>query len=86
MSGVSNPAEATLPPIGTISDVALRRLCKTCKSQERSLTLPPELKMCVNPALPVNLVSGTRKFPCVIARGHDELCGWIGSRWEPKGQ
>lgn len=72
-------------PPGILADVAKRRLCRTCRHQERSLTLPAELRMCVQPDLPVCLVTGKRKFPCIIARGHDQLCGWMGLKWEVRG-
>lgn len=71
-------------PAGILAQFAVRRLCKTCVHQERSLTLPPLQKNCIHPLLPVNLVNGERKFPCMIARGYQELCGWLGERWEPK--
>jgi hypothetical protein len=39
---------------------------------------------CLHPGNPINLVTGTRVFPCIVARGYDQLCGWIGMRWERK--
>lgn len=88
--------EATLPPAAAprgvpalstdiMAAMATRRLCKICKHQERSLTLAPEYKLCLHPTMPLNLVTGTRKFPCVIARGYDQLCGYMGTKWEPRG-
>lgn len=74
------------PADSALAHFAVKRLCKTCVHQERSFTLPPLSKNCIHPLLPVNLVTGERKFPCIIARGYDQLCGWLGQKWEYKGQ
>lgn len=74
------------PADSALAHFAVKRLCKTCKHQERSLTLPPLSKNCIHPLLPINLVTGERRFPCMIARGYDQLCGWLGAKWEYKGK
>lgn len=61
---------------------ASRRLCKTCKHISKGVTQSLDYAQCVNPWLPVNLVTGQRRFPCIIARGYDALCGPLGQKWE----
>lgn len=61
------------------------RLCATCKHREAKLSLPTELHPCRRPGLPLNLASGKTAFPCIIARGYDELCGPVGQYWEYRG-
>lgn len=72
-------------PAGVLAQLAAKRLCRTCTHQERSLVLQAEFKLCAHPLMPINLVTGGRKFPCVIARGYDALCGPMGAKWEFKG-
>jgi hypothetical protein len=36
--------------------------------------------------LPINLINGTRIFPCFIARGYEGLCGEKGRFWEACGK
>lgn len=58
-------------------------LCCDCKWAVRGLGTWT-YATCTHPALPVNLVSGRRVFPCVITRGYEELCGRSGVRFRPR--
>lgn len=69
-------------PAGFLARVAAGRLCKDCSFQEKNLTRPASLKDCIHPILPLNLVTGERKFPCIIARGYEQLCGPLGAKWQ----
>ncbi len=69
---------------GAMQALALQRLCKTCKHSYKALTKNWSEAECLRPGLPVNLVNGERRFPCVIARGYAPLCGSLGVFWERK--
>lgn len=64
--------------------LAVMRLCRDCKSHSKSITQSPLMALCKDSELPVNLVTGDRIFPCIIARGYDQLCGPLGRRWKYK--
>lgn len=67
-------------PVVPIMDTPIH-FCSECKYAVKRLGYPfDDWAKCTHPALPVNLVNGRRVFPCVIARGYQELCGPTG-RW-----
>jgi hypothetical protein len=66
------------PIKSAMQTLSLTRLCKTCRHAEKPLMANWLQATCVRQNLPVNLVTGERKFPCIIARGYVELCGPLG--------
>ena len=60
------------------------RLCRGCRHAYRPLGRSWDAADCLRPGLPVNLVTGLRRFPCIIARGYPQLCGPVGAAWESR--
>jgi hypothetical protein len=59
-------------------------LCIDCRWYDKKLTQPKLLGECLAPKLPINLITGDRRFPCIIARGYDALCGVAAQHWEKR--
>lgn len=66
--------------------IAAGRLCIKCSHSERPGMLQQRDRICKHPELPMNLVDGSNKFPCIIARGYNQLCGPLGLRWRYNGK
>lgn len=61
------------------------KLCRDCRHAVRpAIGMSWDYAKCVHPLNPLNLVTGQKVFPCVIARGFDQLCGWMGVKWEKR--
>lgn len=58
------------------------KLCVDCKHRRKVLGVSSDFARCERPGLPLNLVTGTRAFPAIIARGYEPLCGPEGLFWE----
>lgn len=78
------PAEDTARQQEALHQFALSRLCRTCRWGTKPALGNWTYANCTNPELPVNYVTGERVFPCVIARGYEQLCGVLGGKWQAR--
>lgn len=82
---VSAPAEAPAgnraPPVNVTVEL---KLCRNCRHAERPIGQGIDWAKCEQKEYPINLITGSHKFPCIIARGYSELCGFEGRFWERK--
>ena len=79
------PQTAAVLPLRPLEQMG--RLCKTCLHGRRPANAfgDWDAAKCKHPLLPINLVTGERQFPCVIARGYEQLCGPAGRYWVQRG-
>lgn len=68
----------------TVQTLDNPKLCRNCRRGCRGFLEGWDGALCTHPALPINLVTGERVFPCIIARGFDGLCGPTARYFEPK--